>query len=141
MMTNKKIYYAHPINLYDTPLEKDIERMIQLSFYQLVENPNQKHHAEGYQLYKEMYGNGMKYYLDEVLPKCLSVVSVPFPEGTFGAGVAMEHNFITKNGGSGYVYDVNKGLYSLERVPEIITLSVDETKERVYKYDFFGNLK
>ena len=138
----KKIYFAHPINMFDTELEKDLERMIRINFFQQVENPNKKHHQEGYHKYKLEQGNGMLYYTTEVLPKMVGVVSVPFPEGTYGAGVAMEHNFITANGGRGYIYNPNYGkIIPLARVPEIQTLSVEATRDRVYNYDYLGNLK
>lgn len=95
-----KIYFAHPVNIYDQPIENAFARLIahyltndELS---LIENPNQPKHQNGYDSYsKRLKENGldhkgMNYFYDEVLPNCNSCAGVPFLDGRVGLGVAGE---------------------------------------------------
>ena len=107
----KKFYFAHPINIYSHPLEHALMIFIahQLTGGDLdrVENPNQKHHREGYLEYAERYKHepiskgtrGMRYFYEKVLPLCGSgCVSFAFLDGRLGLGVASEaERFIDEN--------------------------------------------
>lgn len=104
----EKIYFAHPVNMYNEPLEAAFEKLIALHLadgnVSLIENPNQPCHQVGYDKYakrlKESGTNhkGMNYFYDEVLPNCSGCVGVPFLDGRLGLGVAgemkwfIEHN-------------------------------------------------
>mgnify|MGYP000262358496 CR=1 FL=1 len=48
----RKIYFAHPVNLYGEPLEDAVEEFVAEVLCEgnrsLIENPNQPHHQEGY---------------------------------------------------------------------------------------------
>ena len=96
----KPVYFAHPINSYDTHLEDAAIRFIADKVaggvVQRVENPNQPHHEARYREYSKrakLSGTdhkGMNYFYDEVLPKCGSCVALPYLDGKLGLGVAGE---------------------------------------------------
>jgi hypothetical protein len=98
-------YFAHPINLYNTPFERSLVRLIACYFgisMSNVENPNQPHHEQGYQLYAKRASqsatkhNGMGYFYDEVLPYCDGSVAMPFLDGRMAIGVAGETGWFDK---------------------------------------------
>lgn len=95
-------YFAHPINVYNTPLEDDIVSLItQRLPGTVVENPNQLHHRKGYEEWKKRSedartGAGMGYFFEVVLPACNGCVALPFLDGKVGAGVAGEIAFFIK---------------------------------------------
>ncbi|MDP1689654.1 MAG: hypothetical protein Q8L52_00375 [bacterium] len=100
-------YFAHPINLYNTQLERSLHLLIAHHFNlpeRAVENPNQPHHQEGYVQYARraslviMNHEGMGYFFDEVLPDCDGSVAIPFFDGCMGFGVAGEMNWFIKEG-------------------------------------------
>lgn len=87
------LYFGHPINTYNTTLEERLLRQISLSFRGWeIENPNQKHHQEGYANWKETTSK-MDYFIKQVLPSCHGGIFLPFRDGAWGAGVFMEAKF------------------------------------------------
>lgn len=101
-----KPYFAHPINLYGTPLNPSpLERSLSLliaSHFDIpeydVENPNQPHHQEGYKTWATRAASGMSYFYDQVLPGCDGCVAVPFLDGRMGLGVAGETKWYIEKG-------------------------------------------
>lgn len=98
-MKKHVLYFPHPVNTYDTAVEKEILILIQQYFPDfVVENPNQLCHQKGYAEWKKRYENtdgktksGMSYFFDVVMPNCdAGAVALPFLDGKFGAGVAGE---------------------------------------------------
>jgi len=90
-----RLYFGHPVNAYDTELEKSLLKTISDIFPQWhIENPNQKHHADGYKHYVDSGQRGMEYYYREVLPECHGGIFLPFRDGKFGAGVFGEAKFL-----------------------------------------------
>ena len=94
MKNPKKLYFAHPINVYDTPLETAVETLICLSFPQFeVESPNKPHHQKGYEEWKARTEvsrdkhNAMAYFYEVVMPQCVACVSMPFLDRRMGLGV------------------------------------------------------
>lgn len=127
------IYFAHPINTYNTELEKKlivkIEQMFPSCF---IENPNQEKHRKGYQKWKERTGNGMAYYFAEVLPFCNFGIYLPFRDGEWGAGVAGEAKFFVSRRGIPLVLTANANAnIQLVFFKNIRILSVEETRERI----------
>ena len=84
-MARKKLYFAHPINTYDTPLENKMLELIRWHFPVFdIENPNQPKHQENYKK------GGMDYFYG-VMNGCKGgSVAAPFLDGVVGAGVAGE---------------------------------------------------
>lgn len=92
-----RLYFAHPANIYNAPLEDAVIQLIVEHFLDaVVENPNQPHHRVGYDKYAERVKlsstahKGMNYFYDEVLPQCDGCVVMPFLDGRMGLGVAGE---------------------------------------------------
>lgn len=85
-----KVYYAHPVSLYNTPQEKrDIALLESLGFE--VENPNTEKHQVGYDIAKakSSNGSGMEHFFKVVLA-CDAIAFRAFPDGKIGSGVMME---------------------------------------------------
>src|SRR3989338_4800331 len=102
-----KMYFAHPINTYNIPLEISILAKIQKTFPGwIVENPNQEHHQRGYENWKKEHGNGMDYYYKKVLPECNAGIFLPFRDGKWGAGVFTEAEFLHNRGHSIFQIDI-----------------------------------
>jgi hypothetical protein len=77
-----RVYYAHPITLYDTPQERlDLGALSGLDFD--VVNPNSKKHAEGYK------AGGMDYF-KSIVEGCSALAFRAFPDGSIPAGIFKE---------------------------------------------------
>lgn len=91
-----KVYFAHPVSVYDTPLETAVISLIKGALFCTVENPNQPHHQRGYAEWKERTAtsrdthNAMAYFYEMVLPGLDGCVAMPFLDGRMGLGVAGE---------------------------------------------------
>ncbi len=129
------IYFGHPVNFYNTEKESELIQKIQLEFPGAeIENPNQVKHQEGYKRYKgkDGKGNGMDYFFKEVLPPMTKGVFLPFEDGKFGAGVFKEANFMDESGK--LIYEISlEGIIKVMEIDLSRALSVEETRERVYK--------
>jgi hypothetical protein len=94
------VYFAHPLNVYDEPLEFELMCAI-VEFFGKgydgfglpnIESPNQPHHQLGYKRYEESSPDksGMDYFYEKVLPFTRSAVCLTYLDGMWGAGVAGE---------------------------------------------------
>ena len=145
-MEKLSLYFAHPVNVFNTKLEKEMIDLIQVSFGDAfkIENPNQKHHQENYKKWKEAWGNGMRYYFEIVLPQCYGCISMSFLDGKWGMGVAGEAEFYLKKNSPNWLIDVtkkNKVIRSLtpgekkmvsEFNPKLV-LSIEKTREYTWE--------
>lgn len=135
----RTMYFGHPINVYDTSLEKFLVRAIQLWFHDWeIENPNQPKHQEGYARWKAERGRGMDYYYQEVLPQCHGGVFLPFSDGKWGTGVWGEAKFLADRDLPLYTIS-HQGIISVAHLSEADCLTVPETRSRVYMPD--GTMK
>lgn len=142
----ERIYFAHPVNVYNTDLEKKMVELIQDFFKAAVENPNQPHHQKGYRTWKEKYQghptkSGMTYFYEMVLPSCDGCCCQIFLDGKWGAGVANEALFFIKKDQPVWVVDPKTEKIRLITVEEkelILTnnpslvLSIEETRFRTW---------
>lgn len=103
-VASRRLYFAHPVNTYNKPLESAVIQLVRDLFPgDVVENPNQPHHQVGYAKFAERAKmsathKGMNYFYDEVLPSCGGCVALPFLDGKMGLGVAGEvHWFVKRN--------------------------------------------
>lgn len=93
---NKPVYFAHPVNSYDTSLESAVEQLAVLVIGCDIESPNKPHHQEAYKRWKERtkksrdVHNAMSYFFKVVQPGCDGCVALPFLDGKMGLGVAGE---------------------------------------------------
>lgn len=107
-----KIYYARPINLYNSPQDKrDIELMQKLGFE--VINPNKEELQEKYK--KE----GMTVFLQAV-NDCDALAFRSFPDLSISAGVKKEID---------QAIGLNKPVIELPTVTNKRTLTVEDTRE------------
>ncbi|MDO8676771.1 MAG: hypothetical protein Q7K16_03970 [Candidatus Azambacteria bacterium] len=100
MRQSRRIYFAHPVNIYNEPIEKAFEELIAHCLagddHNAIENPNQPCHQKGYDAYakrakeSDIQHKGMNYFFDMVLPNCSMAVALPFLDGRMGLGVAGE---------------------------------------------------
>lgn len=111
----KKIYYAHPISIYDTPQEeRDLDLIKQLWPDAEIYNPNTKEDQLGYKR------DGFDWFLNRV-EECQLVVFRAFPDGKIGAGVWSEINW-------GDV-QCHIPIIEIPMLMESRKLSIDDTRE------------
>jgi len=127
-----KMYFGHPINTYNTPLESELIAKISETFPGwYVVNPNQEHHQKGYQSWKAKYGNGMDYYYKEVLPWCNAGIFLPFRDGNWGAGIFGEAEFLDQRGGLIYQISYDMKISRIGDLNRIKVLSIEKTRLRI----------
>lgn len=129
----KSLYFAYPINVFNTPLEQRLLSEISNSFPDWkIENPNQSHHQKNYQIWRKEKGNGILYFLEEVLPKLDTGIALPFSDGMFGAGIVGEINFFLER--DKLAWEINhKGIITLlPLIPESKILTIEQTRQRIY---------
>ncbi|MFH0891477.1 MAG: hypothetical protein V1867_01720 [Candidatus Falkowbacteria bacterium] len=129
----KKLYFGHPVNVYGTDLEIKLLEKIAAHFPGWnIENPNQKNHQEGYELWKKTRGNGMDYFFQEVLSGCEGGIFLPFRDGKWGAGVFGEARYIALKGYP--IWQIDTGLIvgptDISSMQSLV-LTVEETRSRV----------
>ena len=129
----RRLYFGHPINAYDTELEKFLLIRVAATFpdWEIV-NPNSPVHSAGYKAEKQLSGNGMHYFLERVVPTCQTGVFLPFREGRFGMGVWSEASVL---------HQLNRPVWKISAqgiLAPILNLrneppplSVEETRERI----------
>lgn len=148
MDVKPKMYVGRPINLFNTPQDGTLMKVLSKFFFEYdLEDPNQKKHSDGYFKYRAMKGteyngrivqSGMDYYFQEILPYIFSGVFVPFRDGRFGKGVFDEAEFISKKGKESYVLDFDwenlefRGLRCFDPRETFKCLTVEETQARIY---------
>jgi hypothetical protein len=137
LSTIKRVYYAHPKNLYGTRFEKKTLKQIAYQFPKTkIENPNQAHHQLKYD------ARGMDYFFDDVLPKCDACCCQIYLDGKWGSGVAAEAIFFLKKKQPVYLIDpqtimirplteTEKALL-LKKDPFLV-LTIEQTKLRIRK--------
>ncbi|VVB82547.1 Uncharacterised protein [uncultured archaeon] len=130
------IYFGHPVNFYDTDKERELMKVIEKKFDSYhIENPNQKHHQENYQIWKEVFGNGMKYYFEHVLPRMSGGIFLPFEDGMWGAGIFGEAEFLYDHIRDIFQIDMSGKIEKIFRLDPKNKLSPEETRERTSKRD------
>ncbi|MCK9345069.1 MAG: hypothetical protein M0P64_03015 [Candidatus Pacebacteria bacterium] len=134
-MSGRKLYFGHPVNVYNTPLEQELlEKIAEIFPGWEIENPNQRHHAGGYEKYKNETGNGMDYYTEVVLPSCSAGIFLGFRDGTWGAGVFREALHFAD--AQQPVWEISpSGSVSSPDINLIKVLSVSETRMRIRTED------
>ena len=135
----QKLYFAHPINTYDTEMEERLLVKINEAFPGWeIENPNQENHRLGYKEWKKEKGNGMEYYFQEVLPFCAGGVFLRFRDGAWGAGVCAEAKFFADRNLPIWIVSPN-GKVRRGNLKKAKVLSVEETVARIRNME--GNSK
>lgn len=125
MKSEPVLYFAHPVNVYDTDLERTLLGRIAERFPDCrLLNPNAPEHAAGY---KAM---GMAYFLEEILPQCDICVLLAFPDRKIGKGVYSEASQL--HDGCCQVWEILPDGSFLAWTPDPTRqLSVEETRARI----------
>ena len=132
-MSPNSIYFAHPINFYNTPHERDLIKKITEFFPEYhVENPNQTHHQENYLLWRQETGSGMNYYFDVVLPHIEAGIFLPFQDGMIGAGIFGEMESLYNSGKKIWQINHDKQISRVFNLDLTKKLSIEDTRKRVY---------
>lgn len=128
----KRLYFGHPVNVYNTDLENQLLRQISEHFPDCdVENPNRKCHREGYARWQETTGNGMDYFIKQILPSCQGGIFLPFRDGAWGAGVYKEAKFYADHGDPTYMITTDGIITLLVDLSTIQPLTIKETIFRI----------
>ena len=128
----KKLYFGHPINAYNTELEKTLLEKIVSTFPGWdIENPNKPEHDAGYKEWHERTGRGMNYFFEDVLPKCQGGIFLPFRDGAWGIGVFGEAEFLMKLARPAWQITAHGLISPIIRLAEIPVLSIAETRLRI----------
>ena len=136
---NKKLYFVHPVNVYNTRLEVNLIEKIKIAFPDWeIENPAETKHNEGYKEWQEKTGRGMNYFFNIVLPECQGGVFLPFRDGAWGIGVFGEAEFLSKKdlpiwqiSSDGEISEINlknTNVLSIEKTRLRIRFASGETK-------------
>ncbi len=136
---SSRVYFAHPVNSYNTELERAILTHIHDRWpgKELI-NPSDQVHRDHVARLKasDPEANVMSYFL-ALAQSCDVVVALPFPDGKFGAGVFQEAFAVFSQRGK-YVFGANphtRKLYRISALSPTLALSVEETRKRVYFTD------
>lgn len=112
----KRLYFAHPVNVYNTPLEQAMLTLIAHCFpgYEIV-NPNTPEYQRAYEKVKATSGGthgahkGMVVFY-EILEGLSECVSMPFLDGRMGLGVAGETQKTVKSGKTAWLITPSRQL-------------------------------
>jgi hypothetical protein len=89
-MAKKRLYYMHPVNTYDTELEREqLEQIAELFEDWEIVNPNQPEHQAECARLKAEGKRYMQYFVD-LANSCDGGVFLPFRDGMIGAGIVKE---------------------------------------------------
>ena len=128
----KKLYFGHPMNTYDTPLETRLLTVIKKAFPGWgIENPNQEHHQQGCRESMAATGNPMRYFFETVLPDCDAGIFLPFRDGKWGAGIFGEAMVLLDQECPIWRITPDEVITKLPCLDGNLELTVDETLSRI----------
>lgn len=132
-MPSKRLYFAHPINLYGTDFERECLDALAKAFPGwIIVNPGASEHDEGYRRYIKVGRRGMDYFFTELLPSQHGVVFLGFPDRKIGTGVFEEAQRILARTGKAWEITPDGLIVPVARIDPRRCLTVDETRHRVY---------
>ncbi|OGZ04876.1 MAG: hypothetical protein A3C93_03450 [Candidatus Lloydbacteria bacterium RIFCSPHIGHO2_02_FULL_54_17] len=134
----KKVYFAHPINTYGTPLEVELLALVKEKWphHEVVNPSDQVHIDKVAELKKDDPKANVMPYFEALTASCDELVALPFADNMWGAGVWAEAEKMLAKGGWVWVIhpDSRKVTYVPKLLPEL-KLSVDETRARIRNPD------
>lgn len=140
----RKIYFAHPINVYHTELEQTLLALIKQKWRDDdIINPSDEQHESVVRKLKahDQKANVMGYFT-ELVRTCDEVVALPFTDGKWGKGVYTEAETVLDVQNGKYVWVIDPQTHDIRFVPMLdpaLCLSVEETRARIRHPD--GNIK
>jgi len=135
-MNKHRVYFAHPINTYGTPLERTILGILTLKWRgDTIVNPgSDEHRAVVDEMRRIDPSVNVMGYFTELVKACNEVVVLPFIDGMWGAGVYKEAETVLDLTNGRYVWVINPTTHVIRFVPrlkESLRLTVEETRSRI----------
>ncbi len=131
----RKVYFAHPINTYHTPLEDELIELIHGTFigYTVVNPSDPSHSVVVSEMKRDDPSANVMGYFEGLVVTCHSVLVLPFPDGRWGAGVYREAEVALACKREVWVLDYKTKIISpVTRLFSDDALSIEETRMRVY---------
>src|SRR3989344_3214325 len=121
-----KIYFAHPVNTYNRPIELKALELIAKTFPSLeIVNPNAPLHEAAYK--KE----GMAYFA-KMVRETSAMVILPFDDGSIGAGIAKEALESLVQGSPVFYFEPpSLSVRKLEGLSGFVILTIEQTRVRL----------
>lgn len=121
------IYFAHPINAYDTALETQAIRALRQAGFTVVNPSDAEHQAT--------CGNDMNRWT-ALAGSCDAIAFLPFEDGAIGAGVAQEVDTVHKQGKPVFKLTLDgRTLMPMAQWPgNEEVLSVEDTRARLHPF-------
>lgn len=137
----KKLYFAHPINTYGTPLECELISLIESIWpdYEIINPGDQIHKDKVSELRaKDPTVNVMPYF-EELVRFCSDIIVLPFGDGMWGSGIWREVE-VFREGCHGeasawFIDPKTKSFYFVPQNIQLLKLSVEETRSRIRNPD------
>jgi hypothetical protein len=128
-----KIYFAHPINTYNTDIEKQCLDLIKNNLGDKILNPSVEFIQRQLEDYKKNNPDNYMIFFDDLLSECDAIAYLPFEDGLIGAGVWHECKTINNYGGKTYEIDLeNETLNEVDfGYIDSKKLSIEETRVRI----------
>lgn len=122
----KKLYFAHPVNTYNKPIEQKALELLAREFPDYaVLNPNAPEHEKAYR--KE----GMEYFA-RMVRSTQAMAVLPFDDGSIGAGIAKEAlESLVQGSPVFYLSPPNLEIKKLEGLSGLVILTVEQTRARL----------
>lgn len=122
----KKLYFAHPVNTYNKPIEQKALEILASEFPDCeVVNPNAPEHEESYK--KE----GMEYFA-RMVRSTQAMAILPFDDGSIGAGIAKEAlESLVQGSPVFYLSPPNLEVRKLEGLSGLVVLTIEQTRARL----------
>ena len=131
----RKIYFAHPVNTYYTPIEEEFLELIRQKFmgYTIINPSDPAHRLVVDKLKRDKSDTNVLAYLRGLILPCYAVAVLPFPDGMWCADEWSEAEIALAHKKEVWVFDFySKTLAFLNRLEHDYALSIEETKVRTY---------
>jgi hypothetical protein len=129
ILSKRRIYFAHPINTYNTILETFFLDYMKKYPDVFIVNPNSAEHEKQYKL------KGMSYF-KTLVRSCDKLIAFGFGDNSIGAGIAKEMDWMREKGGTVIFMPFFREWDEMV-VPcakQFNVLSVEETREKLKQF-------
>ncbi len=128
------MYFAHPINVYGTPLEADLVAALAARFpeWEIV-NPGSPEIQGAFQVHWDAHRDRteMNYFYDVLLPTCQGGVLLAFRDLRIGAGAFGETVWLRQRRFPTWEIFPDRAIIALSDLDGRRRLSIDETRARI----------
>jgi hypothetical protein len=130
-----KIYFAHPINTYNTELEKHCINLIEKKFPDcIIINPNSEDRIKLFVEYKQNNPDTYMDFFTTIVKECTHLVLLPFRDGMIGAGIWLEAHALQDINN---IFEINPFKTNIRFIElaeiDFMKLSIEETRRRIQR--------